>query len=75
MVDHCGCATVALLGAAQLKLNVEDVGKASVTFRTRNVEKTTSAFALQATIDALAVILVLAKSLGRGSSGLILQPR
>jgi hypothetical protein len=64
-----------LLDAALQKSGVEDVGRASVIFRTRNVEKTTSTFALQKTIDALAMILVLGKSLGRGSSGLILQPR
>jgi hypothetical protein len=64
-----------LLGAAQLKLGVEDVGKPSVTFRMTNMEKTTSTNALQTTIDALAMILVLGKSLGRGSSGLILEPR
>jgi hypothetical protein len=59
----------------QVSLGVEDVGKPSVTFRMTNMEKTTSTNALQTTIDALAMILVLGKSLGRGSSGLILQPR
>jgi hypothetical protein len=54
---------------------VEDVGKPSLAFRTRTVEKTASTDALQRTIDASAMMLVLAKSPSRKAPGHILQLR